>query len=76
VTDDAVQHVMLLGHNPGMHALAVLLAADYVREADAERVIHGFPTCGLMSMTCALPRWRDLQPQSATVDALHFSSGV
>ena len=70
--DDAVRHILLVGHNPGIHGLTVLLAKDYVRDADAEAIIHGYPTCGLVSMTAPIGRWKDLAPQTATVDALRF----
>lgn len=70
--DDAVRHVMLVGHNPGMHGLAVLLAAQYVREADAEAIIHGYPTCGWVSMSAEAAHWADLRPHTAIVDAVRF----
>lgn len=70
--DDAVRHIMVIGHNPGMHALAATLAGDYVREADADAVVHRYPTCGLVSMSVPAPHWSDLAPQSGTVDALRF----
>ena len=71
--DDAVRHIMVIGHNPGMHALAATLAGDYVREADADALVYRYPTCGLVSMTVPAPEWRDVAPQSGVVDALRFS---
>lgn len=71
--DDANQHVMLIGHNPGMHALVVSLAREYVREDDAEAVMLKFPTSALASMTVDCARWKDLAPQSATVDAFRLA---
>lgn len=70
--DPAVRHLMLIGHNPGMHALAATLAGQFVREADGDAMVHHFPTCGLVSMIVDAPSWRDVQPQSGTVDALRF----
>lgn len=71
-TDPAVEHVLLIGHNPAMHGIAALLAKDYVNDADADRLLTGMPTCGFVSMTVPLADWAQLQPQSATVDALRF----
>ena len=71
--DDAVLHVMLIGHNPGMHDLTAMLTRAFVREADAEAVAQGFPTCGLVSMTVEAANWSALATQTATVDALRFS---
>lgn len=73
-TDDAVRHVLLVGHNPGIHGLLASLAGDYVHEADAEAVSHGYPTCGLASMTVRAPRWAGLTPGAAVVDYLRFSA--
>lgn len=70
--DDAVKHIMLIGHNPGMHALAATLAGQFVRDADSDAMVHRFPTCGLVSLTVEAPRWADVQPQRGTVDALRF----
>ena len=71
--DDAVSHIMLVGHNPGMHGLAALLVKDYVRDADADALAQGFPTAGLVSMTADLAQWSGLSPHSATLDLLRFS---
>lgn len=70
--DDGVRHIMIIGHNPGMHALAATLANEYVREADGDALVHRYPTCGLVSMTVPAPHWRDVAPQSGVVDALRF----
>ncbi len=70
--DDAVKHILLLGHNPGMHALAATLAGQFVREADGDAMIHRFPTCGLVSITFEAPTWADVAPQSGTLDVLRF----
>lgn len=70
--DDAVTHIMLIGHNPGMHALAATLAGQFVRDADSDAMVHRYPTCGLVSMTVDVPQWRDVVPQSGTVDVLRF----
>lgn len=72
--DDAVRHIMIIGHNPGMHALAALLAGQFVREADADAMVYRFPTCGLVSMTVEAPHWVDVEPQSATLDVLRFDA--
>jgi phosphohistidine phosphatase len=47
---------MLIGHNPGMHELAVLLAAT---SAPNERLIAGFPTAALAEFSVAT-QWQRL----------------
>lgn len=71
--DDAVHHLCLIGHNPGMHGLAALLAGEYVREADADQLASRYPTCGLVSLVIDTP-WAQLAPQVGTVDLVHFGS--
>lgn len=68
--DNAVQHVMLVGHNPGVHELVVTLMGEAVHEEDVQQLALKFPTCALAQLTVALPHWRDLQPHSATLTKL------
>lgn len=70
--DDAVRHIMIVGHNPGMHAMAATMARGYVREADADAIVHRYPTCGLVSMSLPAVHWRDATPQTGIVDVLRF----
>ena len=74
--DDAVQHVLLVGHNPGMHGLAALLARDYASDAAADALAQGFPTAGLVSLQVTLAQWSALTPHSAEVLAVQFPHGV
>ena len=48
--NETVRSVMLIGHNPGMHELAVLLAAT---SAPNERLTAGFPTAALAEFSVA-----------------------
>jgi len=54
-----VQNVMILGHNPGLHALALDLFSQ--GESDAvEALCRKFPTCGLAVIDIELDDWRAL----------------
>jgi len=54
-----VRHVMILGHNPGLHALALDLFSH--GESDAvEAICRKFPTCGLAVIDIELEDWRAL----------------
>ncbi len=51
---DTVRSVMLIGHNPGMHDLALALAAPPgtpAERAAARSLAEGFPTCALAEFT-------------------------
>ena len=58
---ETVRSVMLIGHNPGMHELAQMLAGTQAM-ADAgeaaRRLAHGFPTGALAEFAIA-GSWRE-----------------
>jgi len=59
-TPETVRSVLLIGHNPGMHNLALLLvgaAAMAQGGADALRLAGGYPTCALSEFSVAGPWW-------------------
>lgn len=72
-TDNAVRHVALVGHNPGLHQLVATLAGDYAREADAEKLLLKFPTCACAQLEAEFERWEDLAPQLFTLQQLHLA---
>jgi len=62
---ETVRSVLLIGHNPGMHELAVRLAGHQPQTAPspaqnqaARRLTAGFPTAGLAEFAIAGPWWR------------------
>lgn len=57
--DDGVPNLLLVGHNPGIHALAVGLLA----QADRAR-IPTFPTAALAVLELGTRRWAELGPAS------------
>ena len=59
-----VASVLLIGHNPGMHDLARMLASS---GADLDRLEAKFPTAALA--TLALPRWHTLRARDAELVA-------
>ena len=66
--DDGVRSVMIVGHNPATHELALeLLDAD-----DAGRdELRSFPTCGLAVYAVAARRWREVAPGTAHLEGFH-----
>ncbi len=53
--------VLVIGHNPGLHELAVTLIGKSQRTSDAERLTQHFPTAALAEFAIA-GRWRALGP--------------
>ena len=56
---------MVIGHNPGIEALATLLAREPVRRKERARrdvLEEKFPTAALAVLEFDIARWRDLAP--------------
>ena len=59
--------LLLVGHNPGIHDLAVeLIAAGHVEAR--ERVAEKLPTSGLVVIDLAFDDWQLLHPQSGRLE--------
>ena len=64
---DSARSLMLVGHNPGFHELAVLLMAT--GDVDTrERLREKFPTCGLAILDFAFEHWRELHARSGRLE--------
>jgi phosphohistidine phosphatase len=68
--DDAISSVMVVGHNPTAHALAMGLIdkADKKGHDLAER--RGFPTCALGVYKFPIAQWRDVEAHGAKLAGL------
>ena len=64
--DDRCDTVLLIGHNPGLQELVLLLAAE---GGERDRVAAKFPTAALATLAVDVPRWRDLAPGGARLEA-------
>jgi phosphohistidine phosphatase len=65
-TDDAVRHLMLVGHNPGLHAIAVALV-EPDKSASAKALSNKFPTAGLAVITFQTETWRNVAPGTGSL---------
>lgn len=63
---EEVASLMLIGHNPGLQDLALLLAAA---GAELERLESKFPTAALATLALPKATWRRLSPADAVLDA-------
>ncbi|MES2984442.1 MAG: histidine phosphatase family protein [Pseudomonadota bacterium] len=71
-TDDAVTQLMVIGHNPGIHALLALLVRDYADEDDADRMIMKFPTAACAVLRFDASRWQDVAAAGALLERLRY----
>lgn len=66
-TPASVHTLMVVGHNPGLHELALLLIAS--GDIDArERLREKLPTSGLVIVDFAFDTWNKLHPQSGRLE--------
>jgi phosphohistidine phosphatase len=63
------RRVLLIGHNPGLHALALELAGGGNRKALAELATR-FPTAALAVLTFAATSWKEIKPASGRLERL------
>jgi phosphohistidine phosphatase len=63
----AANCLLVLGHNPGLHAVALMLIASGDIEA-RERLREKMPTCGLVIIDFAFDDWGKLHPQSGRLE--------
>lgn len=66
VVPEAVRSVMLIGHNPGLQRLALVLASAGV---ERERLEAKFPTAALATLTLANTTWSQLSRADAALAA-------
>ena len=61
--EDDISSVMLVGHNPGMHGIAHMLAK---LDATPKRIelSNSYRTCTLTILGSHTEKWRDIAPQS------------
>lgn len=67
--DDGVKAVMVIGHNPGLQELGLLLAEDGAPGTLAKLNVK-FPTAGLAELSVEIKRWRDLDADAARLERL------
>ncbi|GEB53707.1 MULTISPECIES: SixA phosphatase family protein [Streptomyces] len=66
-TPDEVRDLLVIGHNPGMQAVADLVAGSAQEEARA-RLERGFPTAAVAVLRFSGP-WKSVEPGSAELTA-------
>jgi phosphohistidine phosphatase len=64
---EKAKSLVLVGHNPGLHDLAVQLIASGDVEA-RERIAEGLPTSGLVVIDLAFDEWSRLHPYSGRLE--------
>lgn len=71
VAESSGKHVLVVGHNPGMHALALELVGDGNRKMLAA-LAREFPTAALAVLTFDVEHWSGVTPASGRLR--HFTT--
>lgn len=66
----AVHTPLIVGHNPGLHALVLVLAKD---EPMRRRAVEKFPTAAFATIDLAAVRWDEIAPGTGHLRALIVS---
>jgi phosphohistidine phosphatase len=65
----AAHSVLVIGHNPGLHEVALMLIASGGVEA-REQLAEKLPTSGLVIIDFAVDAWSGLHPHSGRLERL------
>jgi phosphohistidine phosphatase len=71
-SNDRVQSLMIVGHNPGLEQCALALASVPLEKKLRKRydvMDEKFPTCALAVIEFDIDRWRDVTPGRGDLDA-------
>jgi phosphohistidine phosphatase len=71
-TDDAVETLLLVCHNPGAHGLLAQLVGSYADEADADKLLLKFPTSACAVMEFNVAQWREVAAGGAHLLQLRY----
>jgi phosphohistidine phosphatase len=63
-----VKHVMVIGHNPGLHDLACSLPSKARIKSDLDRLALKYPTGALAHLTFKLDNWSEIDTASGLLD--------
>lgn len=70
---DDVETLLLVAHNPGIHALAARLAADD-GSAAVDRLSMSYAPATLTVLDCDVEAWSDIKPYENVARAVHETS--
>jgi len=60
--DDAYESLLVVGHNPGLEDLVLMLVPDRPEDAARGQVEEKFPTASVAEISFPVERWEDVRP--------------
>jgi phosphohistidine phosphatase len=61
-TPDEVETLLLVGHNPGLEDLILMMVPDRADDEARDRVEQKYPTAAIAEIEFSADHWRDLKP--------------
>jgi phosphohistidine phosphatase len=65
--DDRHDSLLLVGHNPGLEDLVLMLVPDNPDDAARDQVEEKFPTASIAEISFPVARWEDVRPNGGTL---------
>lgn len=66
-TPDTADRLLLVGHNPGMEELVLLLVPDRDEDLTRDRIEEKYPTASLAEIEFDVDRWMDIDRDGGTL---------
>jgi phosphohistidine phosphatase len=66
-SDDAYDSILLVGHNPGLEDLVLLLVPDDMGGDAREQVEEKFPTASIAQISFPVDHWEDIRSNSGAI---------
>ncbi len=66
-TDDRHDSLLLVGHNPGLEDLVLMLVPDRIDDEARDQVEEKFPTASLAEISFPVERWDDVRANGGTL---------
>lgn len=65
--DDQYAAIMLVGHNPGLEDMVLMLVPDDGKSPERAEIEEKLPTAAIVELTMDCDHWADIQPRSARI---------
>ena len=65
--DDSHDSVLLVGHNPGLEDLVLMMVPDRPGDEARDQIEEKLPTASIVEISFAVDRWEDIRPNSGLV---------
>jgi len=65
--DDRYQSLLLVGHNPGLEDLVLMLVPDSATDAARDQIEEKFPTASIAEIEFPVERWEDVRANGGAI---------